>query len=282
MRCLKNLDTWSGGGWGVFIAPTNNWTVGEAVCRWAQRTVWCASHVTQPLGFWRFRPLEHWLLGAPDSPVLHRTTTIHCLVHLLALLWLCANCLHTVHVAGDRWSRPLRSRAVAPLAGIPDSPVNYSRAVLQKPVASQKFKSWNFLKLALNSKWILNFVSKCLFVSWYQQIKYSGLYSLQNPPQNIHKYFPSNPLQILSRNAAQIFPQWSPLILSRNTAQIFHQYFSKYFPPEKYLQNHFKVPTNIFSITFLMLIRIRMPLVSYGELYKLITLIHVKYMLISH
>jgi hypothetical protein len=25
-----------------------------------------------------------------------------------------------------------------------------------------------------------------------------------------------------------------------------------------------------------------MPLVSYGELYKLITLIHVKYMLISH
>jgi hypothetical protein len=61
-------------------------------------------------------------------------------------------------------------------------------------VASQKFKSWNFLKLALNSKWISNFVSKCLFASWYQQIKYSGLYSLQNPPQNI----------------LQIFPEWSP------------------------------------------------------------------------
>jgi hypothetical protein len=27
---------------GVFIAPTTNSTVGEAVCRWAHRTVWCA------------------------------------------------------------------------------------------------------------------------------------------------------------------------------------------------------------------------------------------------
>jgi hypothetical protein len=29
-------------------------------------TVRCASHVTQPLGFWRFRPLELCLLVAPD------------------------------------------------------------------------------------------------------------------------------------------------------------------------------------------------------------------------
>jgi hypothetical protein len=43
MRCLKNLDAWSGGGWGVFIAPTTKPTVGEAVCRWAHRTVWCAT-----------------------------------------------------------------------------------------------------------------------------------------------------------------------------------------------------------------------------------------------
>jgi hypothetical protein len=35
----------------------------------------------------------------------------------------------------------------------------------------------------------------------------------------------------------------------------------------------FQVPTNIFFITSLMLIRICMPPVSYGELYKLITLI---------
>jgi hypothetical protein len=57
-------------------------------------------------------------------------------------------------------------------------------------VASQKFKFWNILKLALNSKWISIFVSKCLFASWYQQVKYSGLYSLQNPPQNILQIFP--------------------------------------------------------------------------------------------
>jgi hypothetical protein len=30
-------------------------------------TVRCASHVTQPLGFWRIRPLELCLLVAPDS-----------------------------------------------------------------------------------------------------------------------------------------------------------------------------------------------------------------------
>jgi hypothetical protein len=40
--------------------------------------------------------------------------------------------------------------------------------------------------------------------------------------------------------------------------------------------------TNIFFITFLMLIRIRTPLVSYVELYKLISLIQDKSMLISH
>jgi hypothetical protein len=108
-------------------------------------TVRCASHVTQPLGFWRFRPLELWLLGAPDSAVPHRTGTVHCSVRLLALLWLCANCPHTVHAAGDRWSRPLRSLVVAPLAhrtvqchigqssATSDSPVNYSGVALQKP-----------------------------------------------------------------------------------------------------------------------------------------------------
>jgi hypothetical protein len=43
MRCLKNLDAWSGGGWGVFIATITKPTVGEAVCRWAHRTVWRAT-----------------------------------------------------------------------------------------------------------------------------------------------------------------------------------------------------------------------------------------------
>jgi hypothetical protein len=83
-------------------------------------------------------------MGAPDSPVRqprhltvrvptvstvgartswgtgqsgpHRTITVHCPVRLLSLLWLCANCPRTVHVAGDRWSRLLRLLAVALLA----------------------------------------------------------------------------------------------------------------------------------------------------------------------
>jgi hypothetical protein len=51
MRCLKNLDAWSGGGWGVFIAPTTKPTVGEGCCRWTHRTVRCATRhcpVRQP------------------------------------------------------------------------------------------------------------------------------------------------------------------------------------------------------------------------------------------
>jgi hypothetical protein len=43
MSFLKNLDAWSGGGWGVFIALNHLIAVGEAVCRWAHRTVRCAT-----------------------------------------------------------------------------------------------------------------------------------------------------------------------------------------------------------------------------------------------
>jgi hypothetical protein len=43
MRCLKNLDAWSGGGWGVFRALNHHIAVGEAVCRWAHRIVRCAT-----------------------------------------------------------------------------------------------------------------------------------------------------------------------------------------------------------------------------------------------
>jgi hypothetical protein len=54
--------------------------------------------------------------GAPDSPVVHRTITIHCPVRLLALLCLLRAQARTVHfycsVADDRW----RCIAVTPLA----------------------------------------------------------------------------------------------------------------------------------------------------------------------
>jgi hypothetical protein len=80
------------------------------------------SHVTQPLGFGRRRPLELCLLVAPDRPVSHWTGTVHCPVRLWWLLWL----LRTLSVHCSVRRCPLQSTvalvAVAPL-GAPDSPV---------------------------------------------------------------------------------------------------------------------------------------------------------------
>jgi hypothetical protein len=50
----ENLDALKCGGRGVFIAPTTKVAVGELCCRRTHRTVRCASHVTQPLGFDRW------------------------------------------------------------------------------------------------------------------------------------------------------------------------------------------------------------------------------------
>jgi hypothetical protein len=81
-----------------------------------------------------------------------------------------------------------------------------------------------------------------------------------------YKYFPSDPLSFFSKILPKYSTDNSPNIpLPRNTFRII-----------------VKVPTYILSIIFLMLIHIRMPPVSYSELYKLITLIQDKYMLISH
>jgi hypothetical protein len=84
----ENLDPLKCGGWGVFIAPTTKKVVGEAICRWAHRTVQCAiGHcpMRQPChSTVRVRPLELCQTGAPDSSVLHRTGTVHCPVRLLA------------------------------------------------------------------------------------------------------------------------------------------------------------------------------------------------------
>jgi hypothetical protein len=58
----KNLDALKCGGWGVFIAPTTNKAIEEDVCRWAHRTVQCATGhcpVRQPRHpTVRVRPLE--------------------------------------------------------------------------------------------------------------------------------------------------------------------------------------------------------------------------------
>jgi hypothetical protein len=51
---LKNLDAMNVGWLGVFIDPTTKMAVGDGFCGRAHRTVRCASHVTQPLGFDRW------------------------------------------------------------------------------------------------------------------------------------------------------------------------------------------------------------------------------------
>jgi hypothetical protein len=84
MRSSEFLDALKSGGWGVFIAPTIKMAVGEGCCRMAHQTgappdtVRCASRVTQPL--------ELLTCGPPDSPVVHRTRTVHCPVCHLRLL----------------------------------------------------------------------------------------------------------------------------------------------------------------------------------------------------
>jgi hypothetical protein len=122
----KNLDALKCGGWGVFIAPTTKMVVGEGCCRMAHRTVRCATRhcpVCQPrhptVRVW---PLELLTCGSPDSPVVHRTGPVHCLVrHLTSALTLRAqSALFTIHCSHCR--QPLARVAVAPL-GTPDSPV---------------------------------------------------------------------------------------------------------------------------------------------------------------
>jgi hypothetical protein len=111
---LGCLEWWWLGGIYSPNHQNNRW--GGLLLMGAPDTVRCVSHVTQPLGFWRFRPLELWHLGAPDSPVPHRTGTVHCPMRLQApALTLCELSAHYSVVS---W--PLKSTValavVAPLA----------------------------------------------------------------------------------------------------------------------------------------------------------------------
>jgi hypothetical protein len=89
----------------------------------------------QPLGFWQFRPLELWHLGAPDSPVPHQTHTVHCPVRYWRLLWLLPRTVAlSGHCAVDRCADSRCSAWCTGQSGdTPDSPVNYSGVRLEKP-----------------------------------------------------------------------------------------------------------------------------------------------------
>jgi hypothetical protein len=75
----------------------------------------------------------------------------------------------------------------------------------------------------------------------------------------------------------EILPRYFLVIPFKFFPEIMLKYSTDISPSIFFLRNTFRiifqVPTNIFFITFFMLIRICMPPVSYVELYKLITLI---------
>jgi hypothetical protein len=132
MECDECLDGWSGGGCGVFIAPNHQFN------RWkwllsmgAPDSVRCASHVTQPLGFWRFRLLELCLHVAPDR---------HCSLSGApsgGYSNLCVNCPCTVACR-----RPLQSTVAMASrcsAGAPDSPM--AHRTVRWIIAERRF--WN-------------------------------------------------------------------------------------------------------------------------------------------
>jgi hypothetical protein len=127
----ENLDALKCWWLGVFIAPTTKVAVGEGCCRRAHRTVRCATGhclVRQPCHpTVRVRPLELLTCGPPDSPVVHRTVTVHCRVrHLAPALNLRAqSALFTFAV--DRWRCSRYSTwHTRQFGATPDSLVNYS------------------------------------------------------------------------------------------------------------------------------------------------------------
>jgi hypothetical protein len=63
-----------------------------------------------------FRPLELWYVGPPDSPMVHRTVTVHCPVRLLAPALTLRAQSRTVHYSCSFCRRPLVQLAVTPLA----------------------------------------------------------------------------------------------------------------------------------------------------------------------
>jgi hypothetical protein len=79
-----------------------------------------------------FRPLELLTTGSPDSPVVHRTATVHCPVRLLAPALTLHAQSRIVHCSRSscRRSLALCSRYST---GTPDSPVNYSGVASRIP-----------------------------------------------------------------------------------------------------------------------------------------------------
>jgi hypothetical protein len=104
-----------------------------------QDTVWCASHVTQPLGFdrWSSDSLGHRIVRWCTGQVLFTVWCIfwHCSDSVRTVRALCT-CQPTVGVDHWAWKPLLRWHTVQSGATL-DSPVNYSGVAFQKPEAEQ-------------------------------------------------------------------------------------------------------------------------------------------------
>jgi hypothetical protein len=128
MRCLKNLDAWNGGGWGIYSPnhQTNRW--GGCLSMGAPD-----SPVRQPRHP-TIRVLTVLTIGALTSWVTEQLMfSVRCASD--ACSYFCAHCSRNVHAFAD--NRCAISRCSAWCTGQsgdpPDSPVNYSGAALQKP-----------------------------------------------------------------------------------------------------------------------------------------------------
>jgi hypothetical protein len=89
------------------------------------RTVRCVSHVTQPLGFWRFQLLELCLLVAPDMYCSLSGAPLTAALLCPALFAHCSSGIQLLQATVARSSRCS--------VGAPESSVNYSRATPEKP-----------------------------------------------------------------------------------------------------------------------------------------------------
>jgi hypothetical protein len=148
MRCLKNLDAWSGGGWGVFIAPPTKVAVGEAVYRRAHRTVRCATGhcpVRQPRHP-TVRVLKILTVGALTSCRTEQSSAApdRCCSLSGAPLTPALTSACTVYTFADDLCFVSRCSAwcTGQSGGTPDSPVNYSGAAPEKP-KGEEFRLYN-------------------------------------------------------------------------------------------------------------------------------------------
>jgi hypothetical protein len=117
----ENLDALKCGGWGIYSPTHQNGHWGGCLSMGAPD-----SPVRQPHHpTVRVRPLKLCQPRPQNSPVVHRTVTVHCPVRLLApALNLRSLFVHYSAFTGFRWGRPLHCSRCS--TGTPDSPVNYS------------------------------------------------------------------------------------------------------------------------------------------------------------